>query len=574
MKKKLLALALCLVLMIAPLATVGAFAANADGYTLDGKTYTVTTADGLLAVAAAVNGGNVDYNITLAADIDLAGKVWTPIGTTKNPYEGTFDGGNFTISNLTLTVNYQEVGVAGHCGLIGKAYDGCTVKNVNFTGAAVQGVEFSALVISETAQKDAAVLTKKVVIDNVHIRNSTIKGSNGWGKNSATVDKNEYTGALIGKAGAHYTEINNCSVVATITSECRTGGLLGGESAPSKLDTTGITITNCIVGGAVTQAKLPTGSNTVKAGGAAGIIGYHSTIPAKIENCVVFATLGAENGPVGVISFNTNKLSLEANNIVMNGAAFGKVNDVSMGTTAVNNIFVYKLGETAATVALATDLNSKDAEKLKVNGTETTWADATATVISDKEALRTRINTMYATNTVINDQIIDDVIGHDHAFTNEVVDAKFLKSAATCTAKAVYYKSCSCGIPSADATFETGELVAHAPSDKWTNDDNNHWHVCASCLENKSDEAAHTFGDWTVTKEATEIRQGERTKACTVCGHEVTEKIDPISAKDTDKDDDTAAATATGCGSAIVGMGTVLVATLGMGVTVLKKKVR
>ena len=53
--KKLLALALCLVLTIAPIATIGVFADNAEGFTKDEstKTYTVTTADGLLAVAAA-----------------------------------------------------------------------------------------------------------------------------------------------------------------------------------------------------------------------------------------------------------------------------------------------------------------------------------------------------------------------------------------------------------------------------------------------------------------------------------------------------------------------------------------
>lgn len=42
----------------------------------------------------------------------------------------------------------------------------------------------------------------------------------------------------------------------------------------------------------------------------------------------------------------------------------------------------------------------------------------------------------------------------------EVVDTKYLKSEATCTAKAVYYKSCVCGKVSSE-TFETGTTLAH-----------------------------------------------------------------------------------------------------------------
>ena len=59
-----------------------------------------------------------------------------------------------------------------------------------------------------------------------------------------------------------------------------------------------------------------------------------------------------------------------------------------------------------------------------------------------------------------------------HNFTAEVVDAKYLKSAATCTAKAVYYKSCTfCGWKKGTETFETGNVLDHdwdEPSYTWT----------------------------------------------------------------------------------------------------------
>ncbi len=47
-----------------------------------------------------------------------------------------------------------------------------------------------------------------------------------------------------------------------------------------------------------------------------------------------------------------------------------------------------------------------------------------------------------------------------HVYDQEVVDAAYLKSEATCTSKALYYKSCVCGEKGSD-TFEYGDLAAH-----------------------------------------------------------------------------------------------------------------
>ena len=50
----------------------------------------------------------------------------------------------------------------------------------------------------------------------------------------------------------------------------------------------------------------------------------------------------------------------------------------------------------------------------------------------------------------------------DHVFDQENADGKYLKSAADCTHKTVYYKSCKCGEKGTE-TFEYGEPVGH----KW-----------------------------------------------------------------------------------------------------------
>ncbi len=49
---------------------------------------------------------------------------------------------------------------------------------------------------------------------------------------------------------------------------------------------------------------------------------------------------------------------------------------------------------------------------------------------------------------------------HSHTFNKRVAEEKYLKSEATCTAKAVYYYSCQCGEKGTE-TFEIGEPKAH-----------------------------------------------------------------------------------------------------------------
>ena len=64
----------------------------------------------------------------------------------------------------------------------------------------------------------------------------------------------------------------------------------------------------------------------------------------------------------------------------------------------------------------------------------------------------------------------------------------------------------------------------HEFSDSWSKDGTYHWHA-ATCEHTTevSGKAEHTFGDWTVTKEATCTEEGERKATCTVCGYVKTE---------------------------------------------------
>ena len=84
-----------------------------------------------------------------------------------------------------------------------------------------------------------------------------------------------------------------------------------------------------------------------------------------------------------------------------------------------------------------------------------------------------------------------------HTFTAKTAAAKYLKSAATCTAKAVYYTSCAdCGLSSKgtknEATFEYGNALGHKYG-KWVSNGNGtHTRVCAN--DNKHTETKNCHG--------------------------------------------------------------------------------
>lgn len=98
----------------------------------------------------------------------------------------------------------------------------------------------------------------------------------------------------------------------------------------------------------------------------------------------------------------------------------------------------------------------------------------------------------------------------DHSFTKE--DTTYLKSEATCTSPAVYYKSCAiCGEKGTE-TFEVGDAPSHNYQTTWSSDATSHWHECSKCGD-KKDNASHTAG-----AAATE----STAQTCTVCGYVIT----------------------------------------------------
>jgi hypothetical protein len=102
--------------------------------------YTISTEERLAGLARLVNGGNQFTGVvfTLDQNLDLAGKMWVPIGA-DNGYEfngtfnGTFNGNGYVIDNLIVnsTVDTELLGAAG--GLFGRTGRNSVIKNVTLT---------------------------------------------------------------------------------------------------------------------------------------------------------------------------------------------------------------------------------------------------------------------------------------------------------------------------------------------------------------------------------------------------------------------------------------------------------
>jgi len=190
---------------------------GADSYNVFPRDLVIATAAELKAFRNAVNEGNSykDKVVKLAADINLGGEEWTPIGgddSYVNNFAGTFDGNGFTVSNFKFN---------GKCaGFFGTISGGANIKNLTIDGATLSGPHYAGGIVA-WAEAGATILT----IENCHVKNSIItltaeELSNG------KYDNGDKAGGIIGFS--YKNAIIGCSVEnTTITAYRDCGGIVG-----------------------------------------------------------------------------------------------------------------------------------------------------------------------------------------------------------------------------------------------------------------------------------------------------------------------------------------------------------
>ena len=121
-----------------------------------------------------------------------------------------------------------------------------------------------------------------------------------------------------------------------------------------------------------------------------------------------------------------------------------------------------------------------------------------------------------------------------HSFTAEKAEAQYLKSAATCTEKAVYYKSCAvCGLSSEgtadEATFFSGNALDHNWGAWTSNEDGAHTRTCTvdgcsagtqteNCIDANKDHKCDIC-DYIIS----ECADDNKDHKCDYCGKKLTE---------------------------------------------------
>jgi len=464
--------------------TVGNNTVYMDGLGTAAYPYQISTADQLKLFRDIVNGtGGQALNrgayAVLTAAIDLNNEPWTPIGnyTEGNQiyYEGTFDGGGHTISGLNVTGNFRYASLFG-------AVKGGTIKNLTVAGNVSHNYYYYSTGLDCHVGGIVGGALDAATIENCS-NNCSVTGSS-----------RNYIGGIAG-SNIDNARIIDCYNVGTITGTIyETGGVTGLNMG---------TISNCYNVG------------TVKGNYAVGeIVGRNN---GTVENCYYLA--GTNLNAVGQNNSNGNITKTEsktaanfANDTVLALLKAGE-RDNNADPWADECKYLAAADKTLPVFNGQGDAHDHQSNDWKSNETEH-WQVCTCGVVFHKAEHSGGKATCIAKAVC---EFCKAEYGEKlpHDFTAETVDAKYLKSAATCTEKAVYYKSCAvCGLSSEgtadEATFFSGNALDHDWG-AWTqnSDEKTHTRICKRDTSHTETENCHG-GTATCTAKA----------VCTVCGGE------------------------------------------------------
>ena len=232
-------------------------AADFEGEGTVANPYKIQNVEDLKKLAKKVNSGTT-YERTyfkLTANIDLNNEPnWTPIGKSGLPFQGTFDGYGYQITNLKISNGGQYAGLFGYT-------KGAVIKNCNVTGE-INGYNYTGGIVGS-----ANVNTK--------IRNCSFQGN---------VEGNgEKRGGIVGHTSIGC-DVSGCFVTGTVTGEKFVGGIAGWGAG---------TIKNCYALANVTATGVSAG----------GIAGYYCS-NFTIENCYYSGNVSAKwaGGIAGYVS--------------------------------------------------------------------------------------------------------------------------------------------------------------------------------------------------------------------------------------------------------------------------------
>lgn len=230
--------------------------------------YELTSACHLLWFAKLVNNGNTTACARMETDIDL-GEVchaadesngvselsWEPISQSSNPWYGSFDGNNYTISNLYINTSSQYSGLFGY---VGSSSGRCSIKNIKFKNVNINSTDHYVGVLAGKAHKTdiIGIMVNSGIISGYDmvggIVGNTSDADLSYCSNRISVEGSKEVGGLIGlSASASSTpSITNCANFGDVKGNYYSGGIAG--------RTYNLTLNNVLTSGNVTNVSPTT----------------------------------------------------------------------------------------------------------------------------------------------------------------------------------------------------------------------------------------------------------------------------------------------------------------------------
>lgn len=264
--------------------------------------FQIKTAEQLIKFASSVDNqvNYAGYFVKLTSDIDLGNTGWNPVGGGQNAFYGTFDGGNHTVSRVTIGakdnpyVLENDVQMIGFFGILGDTavIKNLTLKNIcmNVEGASgtlsVGGISGN----FETSEKS------EPLIDHCSVQ-GTITGNTGKGncfvggitgrQVSGRIINSKTDVKLNGTSGGGYVEAGGISGMNNegLIANCYTLGSIQGNGTEGDTEVVAGGIAGLVQGDIVNCYEKGNIVSKLKTDLAGMVAGWHREGKGKIYNC-------------------------------------------------------------------------------------------------------------------------------------------------------------------------------------------------------------------------------------------------------------------------------------------------
>ena len=210
--------------------------------------------------AVATIAGSTPYYYSITSNLDFTDQLFYPMGTYYSKFNGTINGNNHTISNVTLN-GYSYTGLFG------------------YNTGTITGINFDTIAITSEAARAGLIGTNTGMVNGVKIRNLTITGTSTIGGITGYLDNGG--------------NIKNVDVQGTIIGTGTTvGGIIGYANGSSSL-------TDAVFKGTLSGTKYIAGLAGEKFNGTISGFVYDTSITATTSDAAYFTTRNSPNNCKG-----------------------------------------------------------------------------------------------------------------------------------------------------------------------------------------------------------------------------------------------------------------------------------